>query len=357
MASYSASNSFVDYLGNPAAFTPTIGGYQIPVTPTPSIIFIDNFDGTVLDTTNRWQSPVLAGTGTMSQASGNLAAATGTTASNGASITSIENFQPSVGTLTAGTLLGIEASPGTNTSRCFGFYTKPAGFTAATPVQDGYVWELDITGTFGASIYSGGTRIFRQTFTGSTFTPVSIGFQGLNALFYINSFAVPALTVPLLQPSTLTLPLGFHCINHTSVPASAPTWTMQGTAVLDASGSLDTIFNGQTLSRLRYPGKFITLNAVSIAAETTIWTPASGRKFRLMGYNLTSGTVGGNVLLKDNTAGSTIHIIPFGAASANVSIPYPGLGNGNLSSAVNNVLTATGTATQTLSGTIWGTEE
>jgi hypothetical protein len=334
-----------------------IGGYQQSITPLPSILLSDNFNGTTIDTTNRWVTPVTAGTGTMTQATGGLIATTGTTASNAAAITSIETFEPNIGNLVGGTLLSIEAAPGLNTNRCFGFYTRPGSFTAATPVQDGYVWEFDITGTFGASIYSGGTRVFRQVFpiNGATFLPVSISYQGLNVQFFINDFTRPAITIPLLQPSTLNLPLGFHCINHTSVPAAAPTWSMSGAAALDNSGALDTYFNGQTLSRVRLPSVFIPLNAVSIASEATIWTPASGKRFRLMGFVLESGTVGGNVLLKDNTGGTLKLVIPFGAAGSVIqSVP---MGNGILSAAANNVLTATGGATQTLSGYVYGTEE
>jgi hypothetical protein len=347
----------LDALGNPINFVTAIGGYQLPITPLPDILLADNFNGTVIDTVNRWQAPVLAGAGTMTQAGGNLVTTLGTTASNGAAITSIESFEPSIGGLIAGALLQTEAIPATNTNRCFGFYTRPGSFTAATPVQDGYVWELDITGAFGASIYSAGARIFRQTFplTGSMFIPVSISYQGLNALFFLNNFTVPVLTVPFLQPATLNLPFGFHCINHTSGPAAAPTWSTYGMAVIDQSGCQSTQWNGQAYSRTRAPGKFVSINAASIAAETPIWTPASGRKFRLMGYVLESGTIGGNVLLKDGTGGATILVIPFGAA--NGVIQGPPMGNGILSAAINNALTATGTATQTLSGYVFGCEE
>lgn len=117
----------------------------------------------------------------------------------------------------------------------------------------------------------------------------------------------------------------------------------------------EAIFNGTNWDRRRTPNVFKTINALSIAAEATIWTPTAGKKFRLMGYMLETGTVGGNVLLKDNTAGSTILILPFGAANATLN--DPGMQNGILSAAANNVLTATGAATQTLSGYVYGTEE
>lgn len=112
--------------------------------------------------------------------------------------------------------------------------------------------------------------------------------------------------------------------------------------------------NGTSWDRLRTPNIWIPLAAVGIAAETTIWIPGAGKKFRLMGYCLESGTVGGNVTLKDNTAGTTKLVIPFGAANG---VIVDSFGNGILSAAANNVLTATGTATQTLSGYVYGTEE
>jgi len=349
-------NVVSDSNGNSLTLVPSAAGFQFPITPVPDVLLIDNFNGTTIDTTYRWQTPVTAGTGTMTQSGGNLVTTLGTTASNGAAISSIENFEPSIGAITVGALLQTEASPATNTNRCFGFYTRPGSWTAATPVQDGYVWELDITGSFGASIYAGGVRIFRQAFalTGSTFIPMEISFQGLNALFFLNNFSVPVLTVPVFQPSTLNLPFGFHSINHTSGPASAPTWSTYGIAVVDQSGVQTTQFNGQTISRVRAPGKFIPLNSVSIATETTIWTPAAGRRFRLMGYQL-SASAAANIVLKDNTAGTTILVLP--SATLGSVLTSPPFGNGILSSAVNNVLTANAGLADTLSGYLFGTEE
>lgn len=113
-------------------------------------------------------------------------------------------------------------------------------------------------------------------------------------------------------------------------------------------------FNGATWDRLRTPKVFTSLNAVSVASEVTIWTPTAGKKFRLMGFCITQGTLAGNITLKDNTAGTTILIIPAAVVQTPLVVS---LGNGILSAAANNVLTATGSATETISGFVYGTEE
>jgi hypothetical protein len=74
-----------------------------------------------------------------------------------------------------------------------------------------------------------------------------------------------------------------------------------------------------------------------------------------MGFILTQGVATGAVTLKDNTGGSTIFIIP--PNTIGVYLASPAFGNGILSAAANNVLTATGASTETLTGVVFGTEE
>lgn len=114
-------------------------------------------------------------------------------------------------------------------------------------------------------------------------------------------------------------------------------------------------FNGSTWDRRRTPNVFKTLSTVAIGAEATIWTPAAGKKFRLMGFQFGEGVATGAIALKDNTAGTTIYIVPANTVGAVVN--SPNMGNGILSNAANNVLTATGVATETLTGMVFGTEE
>ncbi len=105
---------------------------------------------------------------------------------------------------------------------------------------------------------------------------------------------------------------------------------------------------------LRTPSKFKPQSAVGIAAETTVWTPGAGKKFRLMGMTIAC-SVAGDVTFRDNTAGTIIAVLTC-QAGASISLS-PAFGNGILSAAANNVLTAQGPAASTLSGTIFGTEE
>jgi hypothetical protein len=327
-------------------------------------LFSDSFDGTTLDTTYRWNAPVVAGAGAVNVTGGLCSLTVGTGASSAVEISSQENFiNVGVSFLVSATLIQFEAGSGgllpLNNNSFFGFGNKNASYTAATPLQDSAGFERTIDGKFGASMYIGGVRTLIKDLTsyvldGAPHLLVVIS-RGDTKYFYLDSSEVPIASINYFSPSTLNLPIRCHSVNHTSGPAAGPTLRFTGIQLVDTGYSYPVAFTGQTISRQRTPVIFKNLNLVSIATETTIWTPPSGRKFRLMGYMLTSGTVGGNVILKDNTAGSTILTIPFGAAGASLSSPT--MGNGILSVTANNVLTATGTATQTLSGYVFGTEE
>lgn len=122
-----------------------------------------------------------------------------------------------------------------------------------------------------------------------------------------------------------------------------------------AVANWNMLYNGTSWDRQRTPIVFKNLSAVLITAESTVWTPAAGKKFRLMGYCLAQGVVTGAITLKDNTAGTTILIIP--QNTIGVAICSPVMWNGILSATTNNVLTATGTATETITGFLFGTEE
>jgi hypothetical protein len=338
-------------------------GGHLTVTSEGSSLLSDQFDGTTIDTVYRWVS-TLGGTGVATQGGGLLVLTVGTTASNAAALASIENFY-SVGSsaLNAATIVQFEAGNGVllplNVNAFFGQGTPNASFTASTPLANAIGFERAIDGTFSAVYYNTNVRTVIKDLTSYVIDGaphlIYCRVRADVTYFFINDIEEPVASVQIVGPATINLPVRMHAINHTSPPLVAPTIRFFGATIIDSGSTYPMLYNGQVLLRQRQPGVFINLTAVSVAAEATIWTPASGRRFRLMGFVLTAGTVAGNITIKDNTAGTTILVIPFGTAAG--TIISPPMGNGILSAAANNVLTATGTATQTLSGYVFGTEE
>ena len=117
---------------------------------------------------------------------------------------------------------------------------------------------------------------------------------------------------------------------------------------------VQTAFGGSTWDRVRIPNVFKTIAGVAVTAGTpvNVWTPATGKKFRLMGYAL-GLTVAGAVILLDNTT----EILRTAIKPANDGMSSPPMGNGILSAAANNILKVNVTATGTVHGFVFGTEE
>lgn len=104
---------------------------------------------------------------------------------------------------------------------------------------------------------------------------------------------------------------------------------------------------------VRMADTFKTLNLASSSAEQTIWTPASGRKFRLLGLHLMLGAAV-TLTFRDNTAGATVLIV---AGGTTVPVQLFLGGFGILSAVANNVLTVQASAAATIVGTVYGVEE
>jgi hypothetical protein len=94
--------------------------------------------------------------------------------------------------------------------------------------------------------------------------------------------------------------------------------------------------------------------AVSLTVKTNedkaIWTPAAGKRFRILGWTLKSST---NITFKDESTEI------FQIQSINSEVPPPGgsWGNGFLSATAANKLNVRGLAETTLVGMVFGTEE
>ena len=97
----------------------------------------------------------------------------------------------------------------------------------------------------------------------------------------------------------------------------------------------------------------------SVGTPVVAWTPATGQRFRLMGWSYTAGGTGAAVFKEASVAVSvgSLWTNPAGAANVVVNSP-PGLVNGILAASRNNPLVIDSTvAGITYTGTIFGAEE
>jgi hypothetical protein len=123
------------------------------------------------------------------------------------------------------------------------------------------------------------------------------------------------------------------------------------------------LFDGTNVQRQRGPSAFNAFNAQAVTIQsantpTAIWTPATGKKFRLMGYWFSTTVAAGLVFHDLATVGTGGRLnIPSPIAAAAGVLQSPPLGNGILSGAANNKLWIDATAATTLTGFVWGTEE
>ena len=101
------------------------------------------------------------------------------------------------------------------------------------------------------------------------------------------------------------------------------------------------------------PNVFKSFSGLAITAEATLWTPTGGKKFVLMGFVITQGTLTGDLTLTDGTGGSTILVVPATPVGQPLAVP---LGAGITSGAANRLLRAIGVATETISGFVYGQE-
>lgn len=121
-------------------------------------------------------------------------------------------------------------------------------------------------------------------------------------------------------------------------------------------GAAMMIFNGGSFDRVRTPTRFVPIPAVAVVAGTpvAVWTPAGGKKFHLMGYNV-SLSVAGAIIFKD---GTTTEVFRTSAMAAGVGILNPAnLGNGYASTVSNQGMFLDATASGTITGFAFGTEE
>jgi hypothetical protein len=118
--------------------------------------------------------------------------------------------------------------------------------------------------------------------------------------------------------------------------------------LLDAAGRLQLAFS---------PDTFKVIDAVAITAGTpvTVWTPASGKSVRLLGWALSSSAAAALEFQDSAAVGTVIAQSPLLAAAGIHDAPR--LGEGVVLAAADNTLELDVTASSTVSGMVFGIEE
>lgn len=157
------------------------------------------------------------------------------------------------------------------------------------------------------------------------------------------------------------------------MPNAVPVGSTIGTAVIQANSGQSTtatsdaataanillaakgVYNGATIDRERTITKFVPLQAVAIThtSPVDVYTPTAGKKFRILGYQLSS-TIASAIQFEDGT-GSEVLRTPVLAAAGVVSAGP--MGNGILSGAANTHIFLDATVTTNVSGWIGICEE
>ena len=210
-------------------------------------LFTDAFDGTVVDTTNRWNA-VRVGTANVTQGNSLLTLTTGTTANNGVSLASQPVFPP-LGTsfLLFGMVKQLDAVALTNAHHFWGFGTAPTVWAAATPLQDAVGFEQDTTGALNAVYYANGVRtivaVLSRPSDGALHRYACVVRSDL-VFWYLDSVEVPVASASFPALGQQSLPVRLHVINGAVGPSSGPIDASMALAVSDTGNNSFAISDG-----------------------------------------------------------------------------------------------------------------
>lgn len=262
------------------------------VTDEPTQIFYDPFDS-ILDTVNRWNTPLSSGTGaaTVAVVLGNITVSAGTVANGYADLQSQPSFGPTIpGWLGNSWALKVEAGAAiTNAERFWGIGTTATAPTASAPVFNGYGWEIFTDGKMYAVTYSAGTRTVIQDLSSATgngkqptdgnFHRYIIYYRTDRIFWYIDSLAPSGLVASAsfaIGPLVQTLPLAILAVNSATPPSAVPQLISAGLAVWDTGK------NNHKLSDGTYGWRQATIKpgtTAAVSADTALvvaLSPASG---------------------------------------------------------------------------------
>ena len=141
------------------------------------------------------------------------------------------------------------------------------------------------------------------------------------------------------------------------LPAAAALADATANPTIPSVGADLLVFNGTTWDRLRVPSRQVDLNAVAITTIATLYTPAAGKKIRLISGSI-SVSAACSVLFEDNSAGNGT---AFRTPQLLANTPYNFLvtgGQGYRLALADSLLKGTAsTGTVTITGTLQIAEE
>lgn len=244
---------------------------RLKVSAEPGSLFVDAFDGAVVDTTNRW---TLSGTAVPTQAAGIMTLNGGTTASASSVAVSQPTFlPPGLGFRQYASAITLSPAKVANHNKhqFFGVGVVTA-YAIGTPLTDGFGLEVDITGEMNLVVYVAGVRYvinstntalitaqgslptgsatstFGRTLSWPTAGPhiVFMEDRGDSVFFFIDSLDAPVGYALNLQPQVQALPIRVAAIN-AAAAVVASTFTLGGVVMGDSTSQ------NQTISDPTYP--------------------------------------------------------------------------------------------------------
>ncbi len=238
-----------------------------------------------------------------------------------------------------------------------GFFATPGSAVPANAVQ--------ISGSDGTN-----ARVLKTDTTGQAAINVSAwngSANGVGNPVYVAPWTGSAFTTTLGAGSAIAGKVGIDqttpgTTNKVSIgtdvlPAAAALADAASNPTTPMVGSNTLLWNGASWDRMRVSSIQGDMAAVAITTIATVYTPTSGKKFRLMG-GFISVSAACSVLFEDNVgAGGTVFRTPQLLANTPYNFVVKG-GQGYLSAAANNVLKGTAsTGTVTITGTLYLCEE
>lgn len=368
------STSALMTLSGPPATDPyqvsVFAGGSLRVQEGETQLFQEGFDTSTLDTTNRWKSPTAAGGGVAAtNALTNTVLQTGTTANGYSYLESQPSFPPvNPGWLLFYTGVNLPFPTVVNQYFAWGLGTSPTTPTAATPLTNACVFEVNTDGKMYAATYQSGTRRVVQDLstTGNSKQPQDasvhkyyIYYKGDNIFWCIDGPDLVVASTPtgVLGPDVNILPIKFTAIAGSVAPLSS------GSLTVNTVNLADTSRNNLQISDATYPWRQAAVDglgnlsvkigggaqATAIAAGAAGPTVIKSSAGVVYGVLLTSSAAGVPTIFDNASAasGKIVDIIAGGAAIGTLS----SLPAGGVSCA--NGITALGGATMPAMTVFW----